>query len=81
MTVEDSTESNSKKATEKEKKEIRTIDKNLMMKEDEELTWLERNGIVPYLPTIGQLDQVLISGDLLSFSRLVQNILTDKTDC
>jgi hypothetical protein len=45
------------------------------------LSWLEKNGIAHYIPTIGKIDRLIASADTYQMSKAFQNILSDKSSC
>ena len=45
------------------------------------MSWLEKNGIAPFLPSLSYLDKIIASGNSLGITRTFQNIATDKSSC
>ena len=57
------------------------LNDNLVLKDEYELNWLEKNRIASFLPTLSYLDQIIQSGDTLDIMRIFQFIVSDKSEC
>ena len=66
---------------EHEEQKVSSDNANFRPKNREDLSWLEENGITPFIPSVTLLDEVVQEKDFLELSRLVQYIVSDKSDC